>query len=192
MRQERHAGEANEGHGIASGWLTRFAPLGATIRLRLQANPAFAPALADVPCIYIGNGSGLAGLRSHLRARQQAGLARNWLLFGERQSGVDSLCAEELQGWLADGHLARLDRVFSRDGADGVAGVVGTRREYVQDRLRASAAELREWLDQGAIVYVCGSLQGMAAGIDAVLQEVLGQDGVDALLAAGRYRRDVY
>ena len=192
VRQERHAGEANEGHGIASGWLTRFAPLGATIRLRLQANPAFAPALADVPCIYIGNGSGLAGLRSHLRARQQAGLARNWLLFGERQSGVDSLCAEELQGWLADGHLARLDRVFSRDGADGVAGVVGTRREYVQDRLRASAAELREWLDQGAIVYVCGSLQGMAAGIDAVLQEVLGQDGVDALLAAGRYRRDVY
>ncbi|MGK5077061.1 sulfite reductase subunit alpha [Janthinobacterium sp. HLX7-2] len=186
VRQERHAGASNEGRGLASGWLTRFAPLGATIRLRLQANPAFAPALAQVPCIYIGNGSGLAGLRSHLRARQQAGLGRNWLLFGERQQSVDSICGAELEGWLADGHLARLDRVLSRDGADGV------QREYVQERLRACSGELRDWLQQGAIVYVCGSLQGMAAGIDAVLQEVLGQAGLDALLAARRYRRDVY
>ena len=183
VRQERHACIENQGFGVCSGWLTRFAPLGSPIRLRLQANPAFAPALVDVPCIYIGNGSGLAGLRAHLRARHRAGLARNWLLFGERQQAFDSVCGAELQGWLDDGHLARLDRVFSRDGET---------RQYVQDRLRASAGELREWLAQGAIVYVCGSLQGMAAGIDAVLQEVLGQDGVDALLAAGRYRRDVY
>ena len=62
----------------------------------------------------------------------------------------------------------------------------------MQDRLRSSTDELRDWLAQGAIVYVCGSLHGMAAGIDAVLQEVLGQEGLDALLAAGRYRRDVY
>lgn len=185
VRQETHAGDANEGYGLASGWLTRFAPPGAAIRLRLQANPAFAPALADVPCIYIGNGSGLAGLRAHLRARQRAGLARNWLLFGERQQAFDSICGAELQGWLDNGHLARLDRVFSRDGA-------GDQREYVQDRLRANANELRDWLAQGAMVCVCGSLHGMAAGVDAVLQEVLGQDGVDALLAAGRYRRDVY
>lgn len=186
VRQERHAGVENQGHGLASGWLTRFAPLGGPIRLRLQANPAFAPALVDVPCIYIGNGSGLAGLRSHLRARQRAGLARNWLLFGERQQAFDSVCGAELQGWLDSAHLARLDRVFSRDG------VAAGQREYVQDRLRASAGELRAWLEQGAIVYVCGSLHGMAAGVDAVLQELLGQDGVDALLAAGRYRRDVY
>ena len=186
VRQERHAGDANEGYGICSGWLTRYAPPGSPIRLRLQANPAFAPALGDVPCIYIGNGSGLAGLRAHLRARQRAGLARNWLLFGERQQAFDSVCGAELQGWLDDGHLARLDRVFSRDGN------AGGQREYVQDRLRANANELRDWLAQGAIIYVCGSLQGMAAGIDAVLQEVLGQDGLDALLAAGRYRRDVY
>ena len=186
VRQERHAGDANEGYGICSGWLTRYAPPGSPIRLRLQANPAFAPALVDVPCIYIGNGSGLAGLRAHLRARQRAGLARNWLLFGERQQAFDSVCGAELQGWLDAGHLARLDRVYSRDGN------AGGQREYVQDRLRANANELRDWLAQGAIVYVCGSLHGMAAGIDAVLQEVLGQDGLDALLAAGRYRRDVY
>ncbi len=183
VRQERHAGKNNQGYGICSGWLTRFAPPGASIRLRLQANRAFAPTLVDLPCIYIGNGSGLAGLRAHLRARKRAGLARNWLLFGERQQAVDSICAAELDAWVADGHLARLDRVFSRDAET---------REYVQDRLRANANILRDWLAQGAIVYVCGSLQGMATGIDAVLQETLGQEGYDVLLAAGRYRRDVY
>ena len=43
-----------------------------------------------------------------------------------------------------------------------------------------------------AIVYVCGSLQGMAAGVDAVLLDLLGQDGLDDLRAQGLYRRDVY
>ncbi len=183
VRQERHQGGANGGYGVASGWLTRFAPLGSAIRLRLQANPAFAPALTQVPCIYIGNGSGLAGLRAHLRARRQAGLGRNWLLFGERQHGVDSICAQELESWLQAGHLARLDRTFSRDGEPG---------EYVQDRLRSAADELCAWLRDGAIIYVCGSLQGMAIGVDAALQEVLGQEGLDELRAQGRYRRDVY
>lgn len=183
VRQERHEGGNNGGYGVASGWLTQFAPLGGEVKLRLQANPAFAPALTDVPCIYIGNGSGLAGLRSHLRARRQAGFGRNWLLFGERQQSADSICAQELEAWLQDGHLARLDRTFSRDGEH---------KEYVQDRLRSAAGQLRTWLLDGAIVYVCGSLQGMAAGVDAVLLEVLGQEGLDELRAQGRYRRDVY
>ena len=58
--------------------------------------------------------------------------------------------------------------------------------------MAARTARLREWLDDGAVVYVCGSLQGMAPGVDAALADVLGQDGVDALVEAGRYRRDVY
>lgn len=44
----------------------------------------------------------------------------------------------------------------------------------------------------GAAIYVCGSFQGMAAGVDAALTAILGQDAVEALSAARRYRRDVY
>ena len=33
---------------------------------------------------------------------------------------------------------------------------------------------------------------GMAAGVDAVLEEVLGRAALDDLIAEGRYRRDVY
>lgn len=62
----------------------------------------------------------------------------------------------------------------------------------MQDRLRESAEELRAWLDRGAAIYVCGSLQGMAAGVDAVLREVLGDAAVERLRDEGRYRRDVY
>jgi len=47
-------------------------------------------------------------------------------------------------------------------------------------------------VDLGGSIYVCGSLHGMAEGVDAVLREVLGNDPVDALLNDGRYRRDVY
>lgn len=179
VRQERHA----DGLGLASGWLTAHAPLGTRVPMRLVANPRFDAAAGDVPCLFIGNGSGLAGLRAHLRARVQAGHRRNWLLFGERHSAHDTLCATEIAGWQANGFLPRLDRVFSRDG--------GAHR-YVQDRLLAAADELRAWVADGAILYVCGSAQGMGSGVDAVLAEVLGADALDALIADGRYRRDVY
>ena len=73
--------------------------------------------------------------------------------------------------------------MYSRDGAG---------RVYVQDRLRDAGQVLREWVAEGAVVYVCGSLVGMAGGVDAALREVLGSDAVDELLVLGRYRRDVY
>jgi sulfite reductase (NADPH) flavoprotein alpha-component len=177
VRQVRHA----QGLGLVSGWLTERAAPGTTVPARLVPNPAFAPADADVPCIFIGNGSGLAGLRGHLRARVAAGRRRNWLLFGERGRAADSLCADELKRWSDAGFLPELDLVFSRDG-DG----------YVQDRLRRRAATLRAWVADGAVLYVCGSLQGMAGGVDAALADLLGRDEVDALAAAGRLRRDVY
>ena len=133
--------------------------------------------------ILLGNGTGLAGLRSLLKARIANGQQRNWLLFGERNAAHDFYCRDELQGWLASGDLARLDLAFSRDQAQKV---------YVQDRLRESAEQVRQWLDQGAAIYICGSLQGMAAGVDQALIDMLGAEAVELLIEQGRYRRDVY
>jgi sulfite reductase (NADPH) flavoprotein alpha-component len=179
VRQARH----DDGLGLASGWLSEYAAIADTLRVRLVDNANFAPAEVAVPAIYIGNGSGLAGLRGHLRARAAAGTTRNWLLFGERNREHDFLYRSELEGWLATGHLARLDLAFSRDQGQ---------RFYVQDRLREAADVVREWLDDGAVIFVCGSLQGMAAGVDEALVEIIGQDAVDDLIAQHRYRRDVY
>jgi sulfite reductase (NADPH) flavoprotein alpha-component len=180
VRQEYHADGAL---GLGSGWLTEHAPLHGQSLARVRRNSAFHAPEDDRPLILIGNGSGLAGLRSLLKARIAAGHRRNWLLFGERNAAHDFYCRDELQAWLASGELTRLDLAFSRDQGH---------KRYVQDCLNEAAEPLREWLAEGAAVYVCGSLAGMAAGVDAVLHEVLGAAGVRELAEQGRYRRDLY
>ncbi len=180
VRQERHP---DGSLGLGSGWLTEHAALGSAISLRLRRNSGFHLPDAPVPMILLGNGTGLAGLRSLLKARIADGQQRNWLLFGERNIAYDFLCRDELQGWLASGDLALLDLAFSRDQEEKI---------YVQDRLRESAGVLRKWLAEGAAIYVCGSLQGMAAGVDQALVDILGNEAVERLIEQGRYRRDVY
>lgn len=180
VRQERHA---DGSLGIGSGWLTEHAAVGSSISLRLRRNSGFHLPAEPCPLILLGNGTGLAGLRSLLKARIGAGQQQNWLFFGERNAAHDFYCRDELQGWLATGDLARLDLAFSRDQPQKV---------YVQDRLRASADDVRRWLDDGAAIYICGSLQGMAAGVDQVLIDMLGEKAVELLIEQGRYRRDVY
>lgn len=137
------------------------------------------------PLILVGNGTGIAGLRSHLRARAQAGAGPNWLLFGERNAAHDFLFRDELTAWQASGALTRLDLAFSRDDP--------AHKVYVQDLLQAQAATVRAWVEeQGAAIYVCGSLQGMAQGVDMALAGLLGPVPMAGLVRSGRYRRDVY
>lgn len=170
--------------GRASGLLTQGLAMGATVALRLRAHSGFRiGANANRPLILIGNGTGLAGLRAHLKARAAAAAPPAWLVYGERQAAHDAHYADEIAAWQASGLLAHADRVYSRDSA-------ATR--YVQHLLAERHERLRQWVDEDAAIYVCGSLQGMAGGVHALLCEVLGTARVDALITAGRYRRDVY
>ena len=180
VRQEVHP---DGSLGLGSGWLTEHVSLDSAVNLRLRRNSSFHLPAEPVPLILLGNGTGLAGLRSLLKARIAQGQVRNWLLFGERNRAHDFHCGAELEGWLESGHLTRLDLAFSRDQAEKI---------YVQDRLYEAADDVRAWLDNGAAIYICGSLQGMAAGVDQVLNEVLGAEAVSELIEQGRYRRDVY
>ncbi|CAP43515.1 sulfite reductase subunit alpha [Bordetella petrii] len=169
--------------GLGSGWLTHTAQIGDPIDLRLRANSNFHPPADARPLLLVGNGTGLAGLRALLKARITAGHFRNWLVFGERQAAHDWFLREEIAGWLAQGRLQRLDAVFSRDTPA---------RRYVQHALLDAADSVRGWVDEGASIYVCGSLQGMASGVDDALAQILGAEPLAALRRAGRYRRDVY
>lgn len=169
--------------GLGSGWLTQAAPIGSDIFLRVRSNPNFHLPVLDVPLILIGNGTGIAGLRALLKARIAQGQRRNWLLFGERNAARDRFYADDLAAWSAAGFLSRVDLVYSRDQSE---------RRYVQHQLSECAADLETWIAQGAYIYVCGSLEGMAPGIHTVLIDVLGADAVENLISEGRYRRDVY
>ena len=175
--------------GLASGLLTQRLPLDGRVALRLRSHASFRiGANADRPLILIGNGTGLAGLRAHLKARSAtrpmgSGISPAWLLFGERQSAHDAHYREEIESWQRAGLIAHADWAFSRDQSE---------RLHVQHLLARHASRLRAWIADGAALYVCGSLQGMAGAVDAVLRETLGETEVDALIRHGRYRRDVY
>jgi sulfite reductase (NADPH) flavoprotein alpha-component len=193
VRQSRRA---DGGLGLASGWLTQVAELGAAVKLRVRAHSGFRVGEnARRRLILIGNGTGLAGLRGHMRGRLAAAgaltsgatrpraTAPMWLLFGERNAHCDAHYREEIDALAQRGWLSRVDWVFSRDQAQ---------RRYVQHALAESANAVREWVAEGAAIYVCGSLQGMAEEVNVTLQKILGVEALHQLATNGRYRRDVY
>ena len=135
------------------------------------------------PLILIGNGTGLAGLLGLIRARAAAGQAETGCSTASAMPPADFHYRELITQWQRDGVLERADIVFSRDQPE---------RRYVQHQLAASAEEVRRWLRADAAIYVCGSLIGMAAGVDEALLAMLGRSELDGLTPTGRYRRDVY
>ncbi len=169
--------------GLGSGWLVEHAAVGGEIAGRVRSNRSFHAPQDDRPMILIGAGTGLAGLRSHLKAGAALSRKQNWLIFGERSSAHDYFHQGEIEAWVASGVLTRLDLAFSRDQAEKV---------YVQHRLRAAADEVRAWVARGAAIYVCGSLEGMSREVHAALGEILGAGALEDLADQGRYRRDVY
>jgi sulfite reductase (NADPH) flavoprotein alpha-component len=182
--------------GVVSGWLTQGAEVDAPVMLRVRAHAGFRIGdNAKRPLILIGNGTGLAGLRGHIRGRvasmdgntgaasRSATVAPMWLLFGERNARCDAHYRDEIDTWVREGWLSRVDWVFSRDQVE---------RLYVQHALAESAAAVREWVADGAAIYVCGSLEGMAGEVNATLQQILGEQALQRLASEGRYRRDVY
>lgn len=179
--------------GLASGYLCQHAGMGDSVAIAIRRNPSFHPVNDDSPLILIGNGTGLAGLRAHLMHRWLRGANANWLIYGERDVRFDRPYQEELAHWCDSGHITRLDWVFSRSETLPA----GDSRQYyhhgyVQQTMLQQADTLHEWLAKGAVIFVCGSRDGMAAGVDDVLLEQLGAEEVEQLLAAGRYCRDVY
>jgi len=86
-----------------------------------------------------------------------------------------------------------LSLAFSRDQSQKI---------YVQDRMRENAAQLWEWLEQGAYFYVCGDASRMAKDVDQALRDIVQEYGklddnetvnyMRKLNMDKRYLRDVY
>lgn len=169
--------------GVGSGWLTAHAGLNAPVELSVRTNASFHPPDPDRPMILIGNGTGIGGLRAHLKARAAAGATRNWLIFGERSAASDFFYRDDISKWRWARVLERVDFAFSRDAA---------KRTYVQDCVRIRADDIRTWVGDGAAIYVCGSLRGMSTAVTEALGEIVGEATLTEMIETGRYRRDVY
>ncbi|MBJ9985701.1 flavodoxin domain-containing protein [Acinetobacter sp. S40] len=175
--------QTEHGLGLGSGWLSATLTLGESISAQIRSNPSFHLDQQQRPVVLIGNGTGIAGLMSHLRQREQWQYSQNWLIFGERQQQYDHLYSEQLQQWQMQGFLTDIDYAFSRDQPQKI---------YVQDRLMQKADQLRQWIAEGAAIYICGSLNGMAQDVEQVLIQILGQEKLEQLRQHHRYQRDVY
>ena len=167
--------------GQCSSWLCTTLEIDQSIEFSPCSKPNFHAVHHNKPAVFIGAGSGVAGLRAHIAERPQ--FSQNWLILGERCPITDKLLTEELSQWHHHQHLTYVDYAFSRDP--------NTPR-YVQDYLYEQQQRLLSWLAQGATIYVCGSLQGMGRGVQQTLTQLLGEEQMQNLQQQGRYRTDLY
>ncbi|CFR06416.1 NADPH-dependent assimilatory sulfite reductase flavoprotein subunit [Yersinia kristensenii] len=181
--------------GGASGYLAERLEVDGDIRIFIEHNDNFRlPANPETPVIMIGPGTGIAPFRAFMQQREADGATgKNWLLFGNPHFTEDFLYQVEWQRYVKTGLLTRIDLAWSRDQAHKI---------YVQDKLREQGAELWNWIQQGAHIYVCGDANRMAKDVEQVLLDVVALHGaMDAeqadeylseLRLARRYQRDVY
>ena len=181
--------------GAASGYLGERLPEDGAARVFVEPNPNFR--LPDDPqaaIIMIGNGTGIAPFRAFMQARvAREAPGKNWLVFGNPHFTEDFLYQTEWQGWRKDGYLHRYSLAWSRDQAEKV---------YVQDKLREEAANVWQWLQDGAHVYICGDAARMAKDVERALLDIIAGEGgmhaddaeeyLDELRQTRRYQRDVY
>ena len=181
--------------GAASGFLGGRLEEEGIVRVFVEENPRFRlPENPDTPVIMIGAGTGVAPFRAFMQQRAANGdSGKNWLIFGNQHFTQDFLYQTEWQGWAKDGLLNKYDFAWSRDQEEKI---------YVQHKIREEAAELWQWLQQGARIYVCGDASRMAKDVEQALLDTIAEQGglsaddadeyLDNLRQEGRYQRDVY
>lgn len=195
VRKVAYEQHGRQRYGVCSVHLAERLEAGDTLPVYIQHNDNFKlPQDASTPIIMIGPGTGVAPFRSFIAEREETGAeGKSWLFFGDRRFATDFLYQTEWQRWLKDGVLTRMDVAFSRDS---------DKKVYVQHRMLERSRELYEWIQEGAVLYVCGDEKHMANDVHLTLEQILIQEGklsqeaaaeyLSTMLQQKRYQRDVY
>ena len=188
-----HHGQAYTGG--ASGFLSDRVEEGGEIKVFVEPNKNFRlPESGDTPIIMIGAGTGVAPFRAFIQQRDNNGDAGlNWLVFGNQKFTDDFLYQSEWLQYRKNGLLNKVSTAWSRQGKEKV---------YVQHKLRENAADVWQWLQNGAHVYVCGDALKMAKDVEQALLDIIAEHGnmslddadeyLSELRENKRYQRDVY
>lgn len=191
----RYSTNQRERVGVCSTFMADRVEVGSTPTPIFVADSHFGPPEdLSKDCIMVGPGTGIAPFRAFVQDRVAAGATgRNWVFFGDQKGATDYLYGDEWDAYVANGQVARMDLAWSRDQAGKI---------YVQDKMRANAAELWAWLQGGAYFFVCGDAKRMAKDVDLALHEIIAAQGamtpvqaadyVKQLKKDKRYQRDVY
>ena len=180
-------------YGVCSSWLGSL-KVNSSINFFVQKNKRFRLPAADKDIIMIGPGTGIAPYRSFLAERDAVGATgRNWLFFGEQHFTTDFLYQTEMQNLFETGVLTKITLAFSRDQPEKI---------YVQHRMMEQGAELYNWIQSGAHIYLCGKKDPMSVDVEHALVEIIEKFGektkeeakeyFQQMQAEGRYSEDVY
>lgn len=182
-------------YGVCSTQLAERVEPGDTLSVYVHKNNNFRlPEDPDTPIIMIGPGTGIAPFRSFMEEREMIGATgKSWLFFGDQHYLTDFLYQIEWQKWLTDDILTKMNVAFSRDQEEKV---------YVQHRILENSEELYEWIEEGAVIYVCGDEEYMAKDVHEAFITILQNEGgltkeaaddyLKNLIQEKRYLRDVY
>jgi sulfite reductase (NADPH) flavoprotein alpha-component len=181
--------------GGASSFLSTRLEEGGEVGIFVEKNDNFRlPNDGNVPVIMIGPGTGIAPFRAFMQQREaEEASGENWLFFGNPNYTQDFLYQTEWQRFVKDGVLNKVSLAFSRDQEEKV---------YVQHRMLEQGAELYQWLERGAHIYVCGDANHMAKDVQDALVQIVIKHGakseeqaeqyISDLRRVKRYQKDVY
>ncbi len=167
---------------------------GDTFQFFVQTNKRFRLPADDKDIIMIGPGTGIAPFRSFVAERDSIGATgRNWLFFGEDQFTTDFLYQTEWQDWFGTDVLTKISLAFT-NGAEEKFGI--------EQKIYKQRAELFQWIQAGATVYLCGEKEPMGKDVETTLLKVFEKEGkldkeaavkyFEQLKTEGRYIKDLY
>jgi sulfite reductase (NADPH) flavoprotein alpha-component len=180
-------------YGLCSNYLSQITE-NTIQQFFVQPNKRFRLPAPEKDIIMVGPGTGIAAFRSFLAEREANGASgKNWLFFGEQYFVTDFLYQTEIQNWYETGLLTKVNLAFSRDQKEKI---------YVQHKMIEHAAELYEWLQNGAYFFVCGTKDPMSIDVENALLSIIATQGkksteeakkyLEMLEEEGRYEKDVY
>ncbi|MBT00216.1 MAG: hypothetical protein CMI01_16285 [Oceanospirillaceae bacterium] len=193
LRYIDHAGR--EVLGRASSELCLNWPLGEARAVELVSHPGFnPPADPKQPIILLATGCGIAPFLGFIEQRAQAVNAGPvWLLFGNRHKEGDYLYRGQLESWRDSGVITELDTTFSRDGSA---------ERYITERLEKRGDQLLDWIEDGAVLYICGRASTLGLGAERVLVDLIreryhlseerAQGRLESWILNGQLHRDLF
>lgn len=184
-----------ERQGVCTHYLCFDAPiLEPVIPVYIQPHHGFTlPEAEDADIIMIGPGTGIAPFRAFMQERMhKKHKGKSWLFFGEWTKDYEYFYEDEWEKLEKNGKI-KLHLAFSREQADKV---------YVQHRMLENGAEIFQWLESGAFIFVCGDAKRMARDVEQAILDIIRVYGnrsddeakqyLKKLRTEKRYLKDVY
>ena len=156
--------DLNKHPGLCSTYLCHENNQNETVYGFIHPTRNFTFEVTDKPVIMIGPGTGIAPFIGYIKQQLVCKQPHQpiWLFFGDRKKSEDMVYESLLEKAKKAINL-KLSLAFSRDQ---------TNKIYVQDLIWKERQAIVDWMDDNAIIYVCGDASKMAKDVLKTLANV--------------------